>query len=84
MVLARKTYRKKYIGNENSRRTQAYQNKGIDPAKYIVKPSPYTGISKIIRKKPHRDITGYLINGRVHSAKNRTDSSKKSKAQSWE
>jgi len=83
-VLKEATYFKKYIGSYDSRRTTNYLNSGIDSKKYTVKPTAYPGISKIMRKSPHLDTTGYLVNNRIHRTKNNIDTSIKSAKQSWE
>jgi len=83
-VLSEATYMKKYVGNINSARTKAYKENGLDMKKYSIVKTPYLGLFKIVKKQPHRDITGYLKAGNVHSAKNIGDRKKGSKKQSWE
>lgn len=76
-------YINRYVGNVDPRRTASYQKNGLDSKKYSVVPTAYPGLSKIVRKQPYRDITGYIKAGKVHAAKSKGDSKRKS-SQSWE
>lgn len=83
-AIKKDAYIKRYVGNVDPRRTAAYKsNGGLDPKKYAVVPTSYPGLSKIVRKQPYRDITGYLKAGKVHAAKSKGDSKRKS-SQFWE
>lgn len=84
MVIKKEDYFKRYVGNIDPRRTSSYKKSGLDMKKYSVKPTNYSGLFKIIRKKPYPDTTGYLMNGKVHATKNKLDRRTKSTTQSWE
>lgn len=83
-ILNETTYIKKYVGSYDKVKSEKLNKKGIDFKKYTLKPTHYIGIAKIVRKSPHSDVTGYLINGKVYRAKNNIDRSLKSKKQAWE
>lgn len=82
--ISKQNYMGRYVGNIDPRRTSTFKSKGLDMKKYSVEPTNYPGLSKIVRKLPHRDITGYIMNGNVHASKTSLDRSRKSKKQSWE
>lgn len=85
MSIKKEAYIKRYVGNVDPRRTAAYKsNGGVDPKKYVIVPTAYAGLSKIVRKQPYRDTTGYLKSGKVHAAKSKGDSKRKSSTQKWE
>lgn len=83
-ILPESTYMKKYVGNVHKTRTESYKKNGINMKTYSIKPTNYRGLFKIIKKQPHKDITGYIKNGNVHSSKTFLDRAAKSKKQSWE
>lgn len=76
-------YLKRYVGNVDPRRTLSYKKNGLDSKKYSIVATSYPGLSKIVRKQPYRDTTGYLKAGKVHAAKSKGDSKRKS-SQFWE
>ena len=80
MVLLKKTYVKKYVGELNTRLTNAYKKRGSKLAKGQKSVYKYQGLSAIKRSG---DIVGYLVNGNIYSAKSSADRRKVSK-QSWE
>lgn len=77
------SYINRYVGNVDPRRTNSFKKNGLDPKKYSIVPTPYKGLSKIVRKQPFRDTTGYIKNGNIHASKTKTDSKRKS-SQPWE
>lgn len=83
-ILPEKTYMKKYVGNVHPTRTASYKKNGINMKTHSIEPTNYTGLFKIVKKQPHRDITGYLKNGKIHATKTFLDRAVKSKKQSWE
>ena len=80
MVLLKKTYVKKYVGELNTRLTNAYKKRGSKLAKGQKSVYKYQGLSAIKRSG---DIVGYLVNGNIYSAKSSGDRRQVSK-QSWE
>ncbi len=84
MAIKKSAYINKYVGNVDPRRTVSYKKNGLDPKKYSVVPTAYSGLSKIVRKQPYRDTTGYIKDGKVHASKSKADSKRKSTLQFWE
>lgn len=70
------TYINKYVGKLDKRRTNAYVKRGNKVNKYQTVEKKYDGVLAI---KNRYDITGYLLDNKIHAAKNTNDHRKKSK-----